>query len=127
MVELGGEGIDKVSSAISYALGDNVENLTLTGAALDGTGNALDNVIEGNGLGNRLDGGLGADAMAGGAGDDTYFVDQAGDSVSELSGEGTDTVSSGISYTLGDNVENLVLTGAAADGTGNGLDNLLTG
>ncbi|TMJ18730.1 MAG: hypothetical protein E6G92_02490 [Alphaproteobacteria bacterium] len=127
VVELASEGTDTVSSGISYTLGTNVENLILTGGALDGTGNALDNIVTGNGLGNHLDGGLGADRMAGGLGNDFYVVDQSGDSVVELAGEGNDTVSSGISYALGDNVENLILTGSAANGTGNGLDNVLQG
>ncbi|HYJ31469.1 MAG TPA: M10 family metallopeptidase C-terminal domain-containing protein [Allosphingosinicella sp.] len=145
VVELAGEGSDTVSSGISYTLTANVENLVLTGSALSGTGNGLANVITGNDLANLLsggegddtlignggndvlDGGLGADAMSGGTGDDLYFVDTSGDVVIELGGEGSDTVSSAITYTLGDNVENLILTGAAATGTGNGLDNLLTG
>jgi Ca2+-binding RTX toxin-like protein len=66
--------------------------------------------------------------MAGGAGNDTYVVDAAGDTVTEAANAGTDTVQSSISYTLGANVENLVLTGTAAiDGTGNEGDNVLTG
>ena len=65
--------------------------------------------------------------MLGGTGDDLYFVDLSGDIVAELLAEGTDTVSSGISYTLGDNVENLILTGSAEDGTGNALDNIIQG
>ncbi len=65
--------------------------------------------------------------MTGGAGNDFYFVDNAGDLVVELGGEGADTVSSSISYTLTDNVEDLILTGSATNGTGNGLDNVITG
>ena len=151
-----GEGTDKVISSISYVLGDNVENLTLTGsAAINGTGNALDNVLVANAAGNRLDGGAGndtltggigndvliggdgndvlnggagADAMTGGTGNDTYYVDNAADIVTELSGEGADKVISSISYILSDNVENLSLTGSAAiNGTGNALNNVIVG
>lgn len=74
-----------------------------------------------------LDGGLGADTLIGGLGDDTFVVDDPGDIVMEWTGEGTDTVQSAISYTLGDAIENLTLTGVAADGTGNAGDNILTG
>ncbi len=76
----------------------------------------------------RLDGGSGTDAMAGGKGNDTYLVDSSGDAVTEMAGEGTDTVRSSITYTLGANVESLVLTGSLAiNGTGNGLDSKITG
>ncbi|HEX8574354.1 MAG TPA: M10 family metallopeptidase C-terminal domain-containing protein [Allosphingosinicella sp.] len=145
VTELADEGTDAVESSISYTLGANVENLTLTGTAANGTGNGLANAITGNAIGNTLlgglgndvltglggddslDGGTGADSMIGGVGNDFYVIDEAGDLVTELAGEGTDTVSSSISYTLGDNVENLILTGSATDGTGNGLDNVITG
>ena len=75
-----------------------------------------------------LDGGVGADTMAGGLGNDTYVVDNAGDVVTESAGEGTDTVQSSVTYTLGANVENLTLTGSASiNGTGNALANIITG
>lgn len=132
------EGTDTVQSGVTYTLGANVENLTLTGAAaINGTGNALNNVLSGNsanntltgGAGNdRLDGGLGSDTMAGGTGDDTYVINQVGDVVSETAGQGTDTVESNVTVTLGSNVENLTLTGTAnINGTGSSANNVLLG
>ena len=57
-----------------------------------------------------LIGGSGADTMLRGTGDDTYHVDSKHDVVTELLGEGTDTVvSSLLVTTLDDNVENLTL------------------
>jgi Ca2+-binding RTX toxin-like protein len=146
VVERAGGGIDVVESSIDYSLGNWVENLTLTGRALVGNGNALDNVIFGNdgdntlngnagndtlvsGAGNdKLSGGSGADIMIGGTGNDTYQVDDAGDQVIEKPGEGNDTVYSWIDYTLTANVETLYLSGTAGlRGTGNAQDNALYG
>ncbi|NOT13531.1 MAG: hypothetical protein HOP23_17180 [Methylococcaceae bacterium] len=123
--------IDKVNSSISYILGVNLENLTLTGtAAINGTGNALNNIVTGNAGANTLNGGTGADRLVGGTGNDLYVVDNIGDIVTETSTLVTeiDKVNSSITYTLGANLENLTLTGAAAiNGTGNALNNILTG
>jgi len=129
VTELSGQGTDTVLSAVTWTLGSNLENLTLTGtAAINGTGNTQNNTLVGNSGANVLSGGTGADAMSGGAGDDTYVVDNAGDTVTELASEGVDTVQSALTYTLGANVENLVLTGTTAiNGTGNASDNILTG
>ena len=71
---------------------------------------------------------LGADSLAGGAGDDTYVVDDGGDTIVELANEGRDIVVASTTTTLASNVEDLTLTTSlAADGTGNALDNALTG
>ena len=120
-------GIDTVQTAQSFTLADGLENLVLLGAALDGTGNAQDNVLTGNGLANLLVGGAGNDAMIGGAGNDTYVVTEAGDVITETLTGGVDLVRAGFDYVLGANVENLTLTGAAHSGTGNTLANILTG
>ncbi|HEY8086014.1 MAG TPA: calcium-binding protein, partial [Methylophilaceae bacterium] len=100
----------------------------------DDNNNTLTDALGGN---DYLDGGLGADTMTGGAGDDTYVVDNAGDIVTETSGNGNDTILSSITYNLADtdgagtnggNVENLTLTGTAAiNATGNSLANILIG
>jgi hypothetical protein len=136
-------GVDTVlSSLAAYTLTANVENLTLTGvAAINGTGNGLQNLITGNTAANSLNGGAGVDTLNGGAGIDTltggdgrdiYFIETSGDLVVEANANiatgGNDTVISSLTtYTLTDNVENLTLSGAAINGTGNVLNNLMRG
>ncbi|MBO3759443.1 calcium-binding protein [Ciceribacter sp. L1K22] len=91
-------------------------------------GNDGADTLKGNNGNDTLDGGADADRMEGGAGNDKFFVDNVGDVVVELSGKGTDTVESTITWTLGANVENLILAGATAiNGTGNSLANSMTG
>jgi Ca2+-binding RTX toxin-like protein len=127
VVEAAGEGIDTLRTALNASLGANVENLILTGLAENGFGNELDNQITGNVVANWLVGGAGNDTMTGGQGNDAYSVDSAGDVVVEATGGGTDTVRSTIDYTLGLNLENLILEGTALRGTGNGGLNAITG
>ncbi|MBL6459612.1 hypothetical protein JMJ55_30395, partial [Belnapia sp. T6] len=88
-------------------------------------GLAGDDTLSGNAGKDTLDGGTGADSMAGGTGDDVYVVDNAGDSVTELPGGGIDTVFASLNYSLGANLETLVLTGSATVGIGNELANRL--
>ncbi len=104
------QGYDIVISSTSYLLNANIEELRLLeGFNIHGTGNASDNKIIGNSANNIIDGVTGADEMIGGLGDDTYYVDNINDSVVEYANQGTDTVQSSITYTLSDNIENLVL------------------
>jgi trimeric autotransporter adhesin len=136
VTEGAGQGTDEVESFIDYTLGADVENLTLKGTAANGTGNTADNILTGNTAANILSGGAGSDDMSGGAGNDTYVVDKAADTVSGALGDivreantlnEVDTVQSSIAYALGNNVENLTLTGNASTGMGNTLNNTLLG
>jgi serralysin len=136
------EGTDLVRSSVSFTLGSDVENLALTGkGANSGAGNDLANSITGNGAANSLSGGLGddtlnggasADKLTGGDGNDVYFIDNAKDAITELSGEGNDTASTSFTIDLNGvafaNIENVTLTGAGAiAATGNDGANLLKG
>src|SRR3954469_15775349 len=113
-----GTGTDRVQASISYILGANVEELVLSGSAnLNGTGNTFKNRLEGNSGNNVLNGMTDADTMLGGDGNDTYFVDNPLDVVTESPGNGTaDLVISTRNFDLsteGANVEQLTLTGIA--------------
>ena len=89
-------GTDSVfSTAATYTLSANVENLTLQGTtAINGTGNTLSNNITGNVADNVLTGGTGADTLTGGVGNDSLYLgsDTAVDNVNYTNGDGTDTV-----------------------------------
>jgi Ca2+-binding RTX toxin-like protein len=131
------EGTDTVESAVNYSLGENVENLTLTGSAEAGMGNSLNNILVGNEHFNKLfgqegnddlEGGSGADVLIGGLGNDKYRVDSSDDLVVETAAEGTDTVLASVSYALSENVENLTLIGAGdINAVGNAGNNRLEG
>nr|WP_301293475.1 calcium-binding protein [Pseudomonas sp. GGS8] len=128
IVESEGAGTDTVNSSVSFTLANHLENLSLTGnAAINATGNAANNVLRGNVADNRLDGAQGADRMIGGLGNDTYFVDNAGDAVVEDLNGGNDKVISTLDYTLAANVEALTLSGPALNASGNELGNELIG
>ena len=111
---------------------------TLTGIEIlvGGTGNDVftaanaGSTLRGGAGNDTLTGGSGDDVLQGGAGNDTFIVDGS-DTVVELVGGGTDevrTISNVVSIASFANVENLTITGkAAVRGTGNDLDNLLTG
>ena len=86
VVELSGEGDDRVIALISHTLGAALERLSLSGTAdLNGTGNTLANRLDGNAGANILDGGEGNDAIYGLAGDDAL-----------MGGDGHDTLNGGL-------------------------------
>ena len=130
---------DVVYSTTSYGLAADarVEVLsTRTHAAttaINLTGNAFTQDIVGNAGSNTLNGGGGNDTLQGLGGDDVYVIDQLGDVVIEAVGAGNDTVTAGISYTLGTwaEIELLKLNNSAATTalnlTGNGFNNRLEG
>ncbi len=138
VTELAAAGTDTVQSAVTIAaLAANVETLTLLGtAAINGTGNALANTINGNSGNNFLDGAAGADVINGGAGYDLaeYYASAAGVTVNLATGTGIggdaqgDTLSN-MEAIGGSNAGNDVLTGnAASNGLwGNGGNDTLTG
>ena len=85
VTEYASEGTDLVKSSISYTLGANVENLTLTGtAAINGFGNSGNNIITGNDAANKVSGGAGKDTLHGGGGNDIV-----------IGGAGNDTLDGG--------------------------------
>jgi Ca2+-binding RTX toxin-like protein len=69
----------------------------------------------------------GADPFAGGEGNDTYIVNNAGDTVTEKGDEGYDKVKASVDFTLSANVEVLDLSGSAVSGVGNAQDNVIVG
>nr|WP_238344015.1 Ig-like domain-containing protein [Ramlibacter lithotrophicus] len=130
---------------------DGTDNLGIAYNAMieNAVGGAGSDVLRGNDVANHLDGGAGNDVLYGGAGNDFFdwdatkrggtdvfyggtgddqFVLTPGDQVIEYADEGADTVYVSMSYTLGDNLENLFLLGSAGLAlTGNVLDNLIKG
>ena len=81
-----GSGVDTIETSITYSLNSKalafIENLTLTGAGdINGTGNALANVLTGNDHNNVLDGGAGLDTLSGGGGDDRLIGGLGNDSL----------------------------------------------
>jgi len=119
---------------LSPAIGGTSGNDAVAGGARDDMlfGGAGDDSLTGNGGNDVLNGETGADSMTGGTGDDVYVVDSAADTVTELAGEGTDTIRTALGtqaaiYALAANVENLIGTSATGQTVaGNTLDNAIT-
>lgn len=107
--------VDTVVASIDYSLGRYIENLSLSGSAVRGEGNELNNRIVGNDGDNLLIGGAGDDVLIGGAGNDVLRGDEGNDRLS--GGEGRDTLEGGAgSDTLdGQGGADVLRGGAGAD------------
>ncbi|MES2634685.1 MAG: putative Ig domain-containing protein [Pseudomonadota bacterium] len=140
VIEYINEGFDTVyTTAGTYNVDKHVELIIVAGTergAIDAgggaqrlVGNAAYNDLRGGGGNDTLDGDAGKDLLDGGTGDDTFYVDNFEDEVVEGAGDGTDVVySTSASWTMGANIERLVLAGAGANAaTGNASANLMTG
>ena len=118
----GGDGNDSL-------IGNDDNDSLIGGAGNDYMlGDAGSDNLNGGAGNDTLWGSTGSDTMAGGAGNDTYLDYDGGDKITELVGQGVDTLESEISVaTLFDNFENLTLQGSGLQGGGNGLNNVITG
>ena len=134
----GGDGNDTIDGGT----GDDM----LSGDAGNDTirGGQGDDGIFGSHGDDVIDGGPGNDTAYGGSGADTYYVDSLqvkaidmlarwtgsanGTMAPVLVGNELDTVCASVSFTLGQGIDNLVMTGnAAIDATGNWLANTIVG
>ena len=126
--------VDAAGVGSSLTIVGNAGANNLTGTSFDDLllGNNGNDILQGLDGNDTLDGGAGADTMVGGPGDDTYTVDHFSDSVTELAGEGTDTVRINRNIDLNlapfTEIENAVLLGSGAlSAAGDDGDNVLTG
>ncbi|MGO4839572.1 calcium-binding protein, partial [Rhizobiaceae sp. 2RAB30] len=107
-------------SSTSYALAANLENLVLTGSALIGAGNDLNNVIMGNGAANTLSGGAGDDVLYGGAGKDVLTGGAGKDAFVFNAALGSTNIDTVTDFSVIDDtirLENAVFTKLTATGT----------
>ncbi len=115
-----GWSLEFIANPGSLITGDEQDN--------DLLGTSGDDTLQGLAGNDTLNGGDDIDTLIGGLGNDVYRVDTTTDTITENLNEGTDTVESSVTYTLGSNLENLVLTGTTnINGTGNDLSNVITG
>jgi Ca2+-binding RTX toxin-like protein len=122
-----GEGSDQVQSSATYILSANIEALFLTGTgSINGTGNAIDNLLVGNSGINSLNGAAGNDILQGAAGVDT-LTDTLGNNVLD-GGAGNDIITAGVGndFVVGGTGNDTITTGQGMDviafNRGDGMD-----
>jgi Ca2+-binding RTX toxin-like protein len=125
----GGSGLDTILNFENVVGSPFADVITGNTAANALSGLAGNDLLRGDGGNDTLDGGIGADTMEGGLGNDIYYVDNVGDVVTELAGQGTDAVYLSINagaYALPVNVEEGRITAAvAANMDGNAANNTI--
>lgn len=116
-------------ATINGTNGDDNRNGTDEDDAIYGL--AGNDTLNGGRGADTLDGGSGSDLLQGGYEYDTYIVDNVSDRIVEINdpySDASDSVYSSVTWTLGDYLEDLFLTGnAAINGMGNALSNILSG
>ena len=142
IIEIAGQGTDRVITVVDYALGagDSIELFTTDSTAgtddLNLTGNLLAQEIRGNAGDNILsDGGAGGnDTLRGNAGDDIYIVNNSGALIVESAGQGAnDRVATSVNFALAadDNIELFTTTSSGSvktlSLTGNALAQTILG
>src|SRR5262245_17488672 len=124
------EGNDIVFAAADFTIGTNVESLVLVEGAgnLNATGNSAANALVGNSGNNTLDGKGGDNLSTGAAGNDNYVVASSSDLVIDKANEGNNIVHASIDYTIGANIESVILDGNGnINAAGNSAVNALVG
>ena len=116
VTEAASGGYDTVVASVSFTLSSNVEALFMIGSGLTGTGSGNADTLLSSG---------GPNTLIGLGGDDTYYVGNSADVVTEAANGGYDTVLASVSFTLSSNVEALYVNGSGLTGTGNSGANTL--
>jgi len=139
IAEVTNGGNDTLYASVSYVLAANVSVEYLSTASQAGiaavnlTGNNINNILFGNQGANILNGGAGSDMLIGYGGNDSYVIDTATDQIVEAGGGGSDTVFTSLSYalTFSQEIEFLSTSSqagtAAINLTGNNLSNTIFG
>ncbi len=119
--ELLNQGTDTIRTSLSYSLGDNVENLNLTGTGnISATGNSLNNSLLGNEGNNILTGGAGNDVMTGGGGVDQFvFTSSAAFTTATLGSDTISDLTAGTDKIVLDKTTFAALTSAVGSGFSN--------
>ena len=117
IIEAPGEGFDQVYTTVSFSLaGQALEGLRAKGnAAIDLTGNELDNALIGNDAVNVIRGGDGIDSIKGMGGNDRLFGDDGNDVID--GGAGNDYIEggNGNDRLVGGDGDDVIIGGAGAD------------